>query len=219
MAKSKSKSPKTFESVDRGPAPMKVNNNLRKWLISVAVVVVALFLVFSTSKNFYTVAVVNGTPVYRYSLIKELEKQYGKQLLDQKITEQLILQKAKEQAVEITAEEIDEEIGGIEQNLSAQGQDFEALLEAQGMNRDVLKQQIRMQKLVEKLAPQPEDPSEEEVNAQLEKQKETFPKEMDEAEKRTQVINQLKQQQRNQSIQEWIKSLRDSARIEYLRTY
>jgi parvulin-like peptidyl-prolyl isomerase len=198
---------------------MKVNNNLRKWLISVAVVVVALFLVFSTSKNFYTVAVVNGTPVYRYSLIKELEKQYGKQLLDQKITEQLILQKAKEQAVEITAEEIDEEIGGIEQNLSAQGQDFEALLEAQGMNRDVLKQQIRMQKLVEKLAPQPEDPSEEEVNAQLEKQKETFPKEMDEAEKRTQVINQLKQQQRNQSIQEWIKSLRDSARIEYLRTY
>jgi len=223
LAKFKNKSSKSKVEIG-SKEPVKISSvkpsgKYKKWLVPLILVLVGIWFAIAASKNFYTAAVVNNSPIYRHELIKDLEKQYGKQLLDQKIVESLILQRAESEGVDVSAEEVDEEVSKIEQNLTAQGQDIEALLAAQGMTRDVLRKQIRMQKLVEKLAPEPEEPSEDEIAAMLEQQADTFPEEMSEEERRQAVIDQMKQQQKNQSIQEWIQSLRESAEIQYLRNY
>ena len=218
MAKSKTKFSKSEKAADQ-EAVVKNKRGYMKWLIPVGLVLLALFIIANASKSFYLVATVNGQPVYRHQLIMEMEKQYGSTLLDRKVTETLINQTAKEKGVEVDQSEITEQIATIEQNVTGQGTDLDTLLTQQGMTRESLMDQIRIQKLVEKLAPDPGDPSEDEIKSMLEQQSESFPEEMTEEERRQAVVDQFKQQQQSQVIQEWIASLKETADIQYLRSY
>jgi len=194
-------------------------SNRKQWLIPSALILTAVLLIGYFSKNLYTVAIVNGQPIYRYTLIKELEKQNGKQLLDQKITEALILDKASKENITIPEDQIDQEISKIETQISAQGQELNDLLAQRNMDRETLRKQIRIQKLIEALLPKPTEPTDEEIMALVEKQADSFPKEMNEEDRKTAVKNRLTQQQQSQSIEKWLQSLRDSANIQYLINY
>jgi len=103
-------------------------------------------------KKELVVATVNGQPISRLTLIREMEKNSGKQVLEGLIGKTLILQEAKKQSVFVAKEDIDQEMAKIEENFKNQGQDLNQLLAFQGMTKADLEEQIQLQKTAEKLA-------------------------------------------------------------------
>lgn len=164
----------------------------------------------------FIVATVNGQPIWRLTLVRELEKQGGRQTLDSIITKTLILQEAKKQKILVSNEEINQEIKKFEEDLSGQGQDLDQLLTNRGMTRADLSEQIKLQKLVEKMTKNDLQVSDQEVNEYLEKNKNTLPQNADKEQIKTQVREQLKEQKLNEKIQSFIQSLRDQAKITHL---
>jgi len=122
----------------------------KKALIALLVVFVLVATGLLLKKEL-VVATVNGQPISRLTLIREMEKSSGKQVLEGLIGRTLILQEAKKQNASISQEEIDQEMEKIEENLKSQGQDLNQLLSFQGIAKTELEEQIRIQKLVEKL--------------------------------------------------------------------
>jgi len=198
-----------------GNLPFKINK--RNLIIILAVIVLGAFLY--NFRGQFIAATVNGKPVWRFTLLKELEKQAGKQTLDSLITRTLILQEANKQKVTVGVDELNQEIKKIEENLSGQGQDLDYLLSAQGMTRDQLKEQIRIQKLVEKMAGQNIEVADEEVDKYLEQNKSLITKDSNVEEVKAGIREQLRQQKLTEQVQSWLKSLRDGASINYLLSF
>ncbi len=168
-------------------------------------------------KNQFIVAIVNGRPITRLALIKELEKQGGRSVLESLVTKTLILQEAKKQNVTVNKDEINQEIKEIEENLIRQGQDFDELLKSQGMTRKDLEEQIKIQKIVEQIAGKDIQVSDEEIDDFIKENKESLPKDSSSEEVRLSVKEQLRQQKMSEAVQSWIESLHNNAKINYLR--
>jgi foldase protein PrsA len=199
-------------------SPKVTNKTLPKKRIKILLpllVVIALAGGLFYFKNQFIVATVNGKPIWRKTLVGELEKQAGKKTLDSLITKTLILQEAQKKNVTVSDQEVNEEIKKLEDNFTSRGQDLNQLLAAQNMTRKDLFSQIKIQKLVEKIVGKDVAVSDEEINDYIEKNKNLIPQGMAEDEVKTNVKQQLEQQKRNEKIQKWIKSLRDNAKINY----
>ena len=91
---------------------------------AVILIVVALFF----AKGIFVAATVNGSPISRLSVIKELEKQGGKQALEAIIDKKLIETELNKQKVTVTKEEVDAEIEKIKTQVTAQGERLKWLL-------------------------------------------------------------------------------------------
>ena len=183
------------------------------FLIPLLIIVIAVLLyVFRSS---YLVAVVNGKPVTKFQLWNELEKQAGKQVLESLVIESLILQEAQNQNIQITQADIDVEIQKIKENLKQQGQELDQLLAAEGMSLVELKEQMKMQKIVEQLAAGSVVVTDEEVKEYLDKNVDFLPKDATPEELQITVKGQLEQQKQNEQVQKWIQALQEKANITY----
>ena len=192
----------------------KIKSELKKRSF-VILAIILLAVILNYAKSWLIVAVVNNKPILRFTLIKELEKQAGKGILDSLITKSLILQEAKKQNIKINDDEINQEIKQLEENLSEQGQDLDQVLEAQGVSKDELREQIKIQKIVEKIVGQNINITDEEVNDYIEENKDLFAEDADPEKTKEDVKQQLKQQKMNNEIPAWIESLHDNASIRY----
>ncbi len=161
------------------------------------------------------VAMVNGRPVWRWTYIKNMEKQSGKQVLDQMVNEALILVEAQKNKVKIEQSTIDEEISKIKDRLEGQGQNFDEVLKTEGMTMADLEQQIRMQKLVETLAETNEEVSSEKIDEFLETYKDQLPEGMSEEELTALAKEQLLGQAKNEAVNVWLTKTKDEAKISY----
>ncbi len=212
-----SKKTKTEKTVNKIPLSLIKNfpkANKRNLAILLAIIILAGTLYYF--KNQFIVAMVNGKPIFRLTLIRELEKQAGKSILDSLITKTLILDEAKKQNVSISDGEINEEIKKIEENISKQGQELAALLDAQGMTRNDLLEQIKLQKIVEKIAGKDISISEQEVNDYIKTNKDLISKDTDIEKIKETIKGQLEQEKLNEKIQTLVESLRQNAKINYL---
>jgi foldase protein PrsA len=187
----------------------------KKYLMIGLVVIILAALTFYF-RNLFVVAVVNGKPITRLSLIKELEKQSGKKTLDLLVTQELLYQEAQKQQVTVTTDEVNQEIKKLEDNFVKQGQNLNQLLLAQGMTRDSLADQIKLQKLAEKLVEKDVVVSDQEVDDYLKQNAASLPKETKPEDLKTQVKDELKQQKLSEQIQALLQKLHDSAKINYL---
>jgi len=170
-------------------------------------------------KDQFIVAMVNGQPISRLVLIKELEKQYGKETLDVLITQALIWQEAEKQGVTVSSEELDQEIKRIEEEVAAQGQDLNQLLSTQGMTQDGLKEQIKIQKVAEKIVGKDIEVTDEEVDTYFTENEASPSGDTITEEIKQNIRQQLEQQKLNEGINLWIESLRNSAEITYLKKF
>lgn len=178
--------------------------------------VIALILVLLYFfKGQFIVALVDNKPIFRSTLIKELEKQAGKNALNAIITKTLILQQAKKEKVEVSSEEVGEEIGKIEQSFSSQGQDLNELLKTKGMTLKDLEAEIRIQQMVEKMASQDIEITEDEIASYIAQRQDFYPQDADPEEIKSQVKEQLKQQKTSEAMELWIQSLHEKANIKY----
>lgn len=199
----------------------KFVKNKKKIKAFPTVIIIFLVLVVIVSGLFYfrsrlIVAVVNGQPITRFNLINELEKQSGKKTLESLIIKTLIFQEAKKQKISVSKEEVNQEIKQLEESFSSQGQDFNQVLEDQGMTQNQLQEQIEIQKIVEKIVSGSVQITEEEVEKYLEENKELFPEGTSTEDVKAEVRQQLENQRLSEEIQTWIELLKNNAKITYL---
>lgn len=169
-------------------------------------------------RNVFVAATVNGQPISRLSVIQELERQGGKQTIDSLVTKSVINQEAKKRNITISQSEIDGELKKIDQNLQSQGQKLDQVLELQGMTKEQLVEQIRLQKLIEKMIGTIAI-SDEEITEYLTNNAESLPQDQDEATLRANVKERLQQQKLNEQAQTFLEKLRNEAKINYFINY
>jgi hypothetical protein len=180
----------------------------------IAGVVIVLALLFSY-RGMFIAATVNGSPISRLALIHQLEKSAGKGTLDMMVVQKLIDLEAKKNGITVTREEIDAQIKIIEDQIAAQGAATLAeMLVSRGMTQRDLEKQITTQQQVEKLIADKTAVTDQEVDQFILSQKITL-KADEEAEVRTKIAAQLKQEKVNTEGNALVESLRKDAKVSY----
>lgn len=171
------------------------------------------------NRGLFVAAMVNNQPISRVSVISELEKRQGKSALDSLVTETLIMQEAQKNNIVVSNEEVDAELNTINENLKAQGQELDQLLSMQGMKKEDLEKQIRVQKVVEKLLNDKLTVSDEEVKKYLTDNKDAFNPDAKPEEKEEQARTQIKQEKLGTEFQTWLTDLKAKSNIRYFVSY
>lgn len=190
----------------------------RLYVFAVAALLILAGLVYYF-KGIFVAAIVNGKPIFRTTIVKELERQGGKQTLDSLITEELVYQEAKKQNVSISNDELGREIKKIEEQVSKQGQSFNSLLLSQGMTRESLKNRIKLQKLVEKMVGKEIKVTDKEVDEYVEKNKDSIPVDSDTRKVKEGIKQQLREQKLQEKVQSWLSGLQKNAKVFYFVKY
>ena len=199
--------------------PIKEFINKNK-IFSIGIVVILVsFVLGFLLKGTLISATVNGKPISRFAVIKQLESRQGVTVLDGLITEELIRQEATKKGVKIDNNEIDDEIIIIEESLATQSQTLDQVLELQGMTRKQLVEQIKLQKMIERLLEDQVTVGEEEITAYIEANPDTFPEDSNTEEVRGVVREQLKQQKLGSTFQAWFEEVKAKAKINYFTKY
>lgn len=182
-------------------------------IILLAIIVLFVIAFFSPLKSLFVVATVNGEPISRIAVIAELEKKSGKQVLNNMIIKTLVYQEAKKKNVTVSDKEAQSQLKTIENNFSKTGQNLNQALAAQGMIRADLLEQIRLEKLIEKMVTKDVKVTNKEVDDYIEKNKQSLPQDEDPKQLRASIKNQLQQQKLSTTIQNWIQNLQANAKI------
>ncbi|NMC36363.1 hypothetical protein GYA49_04935 [Candidatus Beckwithbacteria bacterium] len=193
------------------PTPKPINNTY----IVIALVVVVLLGAGLMLKNQLIVATVNGQAITRWTLISELEKQGGKQTLESLVTKSLIAQEAVKENITVSEDEVNVELAKIEKSVADSGQNFEELLTAQGLSRADLAEQIRIQKLLEKLAGKDVKITDAEVDKYMTDNADSLPESTEPAKLRAQIKESLLQDKISQAVQAWLESVKEKADVKY----
>ena len=127
----------------------KIKDNW-KILLPLAIVVIVALAVW-WGRSLFVAAIVDGEPISRLAVIRELEKRSGGQALDTMVIKKIILKRALERGVSISSDEVEQEITTLEGRMSEQGTTLDAALKEQGMTLDQFKEQIILQKALEKI--------------------------------------------------------------------
>ena len=203
--------------------------NLKKKMLLLAKkyrskIIIGLFLlsvviVLYLGKGLFIAAIVNGKLISRLSVINELEKQGGKQVLKGIIDQKIIETELDKQKITVTKEEIDEEIKKIEEQVSKQGTTLKDALLQQNMTEEKLRDEIAIQKRIEKLLKDKIVISESEIDTYIKDSKATPPKDIKLEDFRKQISLQLQQQKLQTEAQKWVSDLTTNAKIKYFVNY
>jgi foldase protein PrsA len=205
------------------PSPNKETPTIRRRFtkrnIFIVITVIVLAGAISYYKGLVLAALVNGEPISRISIIRQLEKQNGRQALDSIITETLINQEAKKKNITVTDLEVANQIKSIEENLKQNNQDINQVLSMQGMTMEDLKNLIKVRQLEEKLIGKDIQVSDSDIDNFIKDNKDYFPATMKPDEVRANAKSQLMQQKLSDREKTWIADLRAKAKVTYFVNY
>lgn len=187
----------------------------RSHIITFLVILAIIGLLYAFRSQF-VVATVNGQPITRMEYNKQLEQQSGKQVMNSLVTKTLIEQEASKEHVTVSDKEITDEINKVKSDLQKQGQSLDQALALRGLTMNDLKEQIRIQKLIEKMLGKDIQVSDKEVDDYIQKNQisqdnttGTPPLSRDA------VKQQLQQQKLNAKFTPWLQKLQEKAKINY----
>ncbi len=162
--------------------------------------------------NLVVVASVDGHVITRFSVISELEKQGGKDALELLINKQLVNKAASDMNIVITDSDIDPDIKRYEDQFSANGGTLDESLAVQGMTRQDLRDQIEIQKKVEKILGDKVNITDEEI-VQYMKDNSITPEAGKEQEAKEQIKEGLKQEKLSEHSNQLLADLRAKAKV------
>ena len=148
-------------------------------------------------------------------MVEQLEKTDGKQNAEQLVTKLLIAKEAKKQNIAVTEEEVTTELDTIKKTFTDNNQDFNALLAAQNVTEAEVREQVKLQKIVEKLAGSSIEVTDQQVADYIKENKEFLPEGVEGDALNKTVRDQLVSQQANAKIQEYVTNLRTNATVNY----
>lgn len=170
-------------------------------------------------RGLFVVATVNGQPITRVQIVQELEKQNGKKTLDSLVTKTLILQEMENKNITVTDAEVSAEVKKIEGALKQQGRTLTDALAQQGLTPTDLSEQLKIQKMIEKLFAKDIVITDAEVAKYIETNKDALPADQDPNTLKTTIKEQLKQQKLNTKFQTWLEGVQKKAKINYIVNY
>lgn len=185
--------------------------------IGVAVILIIVALIFA--KGIFVAATVNGSPISRLSVIGELEKQGGKKVLETIIETKLIETELNKKEISVSKDDVDVEIENIKTQVASQGGTFETALAQQGLTEEKLREQITIQRKLEKLLADKVAVSEAEIDAYIKDSKANPPKDVKIEDFKKQISEQIKKQKFQSEAQKWVSDLTASAKIKYYVKY
>jgi foldase protein PrsA len=212
----KSKNPvKSVDIQDK----VKVSDALKKIgftkVTKIILIVVLIGGILYLSRSLFVAALVNGKPITRYSLVRDLEAQGGKATLNNLIEKSLIFQEAAKASVKVDTATVDGEIKKIEDNLKTQNLTLDEALTARGLTRDSLSEQIKIQKTVEGLLSSKISTTDDEIKTYFDQNKTLFDKAAKLDDVKEQIKEQLITQKLSAEYQKWIADLKAKAKINY----
>ncbi len=192
-----------------------MNKRATLFMAVVLIIVGALFYF----KGLFIAAIVNGKPISRLEVIRELENTSGRQALDALIVKRLIETEASKAGITVSQADIDAEIQILENKISKQGGTLDLILAQQGITPDQFREQILLRKKLEKILENNIQVSDDEVNQYFEKNKITPPTGTAENEVKNQIREQLKNQKLSAAADKFITDLKSKAAIQYYVNY
>lgn len=203
--KSKPASSKTFQT-------LLTKRNIITVLVAIIILLAAVLYMF---RGLFVAATVNGQVISRFTLTAELDKKAGKQTLEALVTKDLILQEMAKKNITVTDAQVNTELKKIEDTLSKQGRTLTDALSQQGLTKADLVDQLRIQKMIEKLFAKNITVSGKEIDAFLAQNKDSLPAGQDPAALRVSAEAQIKQQKLTAKFQAWLAALQKTAKIQY----
>lgn len=170
-------------------------------------------------KGMIVAATVNGQPITRIQLVQELEKQNGKKTLESLVTKNLILQEMQKKNITVSDEEVTAEVKKIQDALSKQGRTLDEALAQQGLSKNDLMEQLKIQKMIEKLFSKDATVSKAEIDKYIADNKDALPQDQDEKTLRSSISDQLKQQKLTAKFQTWLEGVQKNAKIQYFVSF
>lgn len=178
--------------------------------IALVLGVVILFLV-ALNRGLFISALVNGKPIFRWTVNATLMARYGKQTVDNMITERLIADEAKRAKVTVTQAEIDAKEQDILKSFGG-NVTLDEVLQYQGMTKADFDEQIRLQMLLTKLIGKDIVITDEDIAAYRATNSATLVA-TDEAGLNAEAREAILTQQVGEKIQSWFTDLRSKAKI------
>jgi len=127
--------------------------------------------------------------------------------------EALVFQEASKKGIVIDKATIDTEIASVEAQIKTQGQTLDAALIAEGMTRTDLEKQIRLQKIVEKLANPNINITQAQIDGYLTANKSALPTTYTKEQLQELAKNQLITEAKNNAIDTWFAELQKNSKI------
>lgn len=193
----------------------------RNIILGVILVLFVLGTLLYLFKGLFVAATVNGHVITRMELNSELERKAGKSTLETIITKKMIFSEMKKKNITVSDAEVKTEIQKIEKSLTQQGRNLDEALSQQQppLTRADLEDQIRIQKMIERLFSKEATVSAKEIDLYIEQNKELLPEGQDEKSLRASVVNQLREQKLTGKFQEWLSNLQKSAKVNYFVSF
>lgn len=190
-------------------------NVLLRYLFFIVFVLGALYLL----KGFFIVALVNGRPISRISLITSLEKRYGKASLEELISKSIIESEAKNRSISVKDDQVNTEVDRIRKLVEGQGSTLEEALMTQGQTMDDLTENIRIQKTLELILGDATSVSDDEAMKYFDENKETFGEDAKFEDLKEDLISSLKQQKMGVEFEKWLTEKKSTAKIMYFADF
>ena len=195
--------------------PQNIKRIFTRKRVFLSLVIILVTALLYVGRSLFFAAFVNKTPIFRVSLLRELEKQGGSQVLENLIDKVLVEQEAKKAKIVVTDEELDTQIKNIEDVIKAQGLTLEDALKFRGMTKNDLIAQIKMQEGIKKLLGPQITVTDEEIKDYFSKNKATFPVGSTLEKVKDQIQSALLQQKLSEKYSSWIADIRAKAKILY----
>jgi foldase protein PrsA len=183
-----------------------------------------LFVMISFLSGYYlkgmiVAATVNGKPIWRFEVVKQLERYYGANVLDNLITQRLMEKEAQQNGIVVTEEEIDSAIKELEANLGNSGTNLDEALKESNMTREDLRKDYKTNIMIEKLLTSRVSVSEEEVQNYIDENEDTFPEDTDLEQVKTLVRDQLVQEKMSAEYQNLLQEIKEKAEVKSMVNY
>lgn len=197
-----------------------IARTLKKPQVAVPIIVlIILALLVYIFRSWFFVATVNGQLITRMELDHQLEQQDGKQVMDSLVTQKLVAQEADAKHITVSQQDVDAAIKQISDSISKQGQTLDSVLLSRGMTRKDLQDQVKLQKIVEKLVGNTISVSDKEIQDYIDNNKDSLPTGLSDDQLKAQVKQQLQQQKLSDKAQALIQDLQKKAKINYIVSF
>jgi len=193
--------------------------SLKNKTFKAVAIILFIGILLVLTKSLFVAAIVNGIPISRVKVVKELERQGGTNVLNTLIDRALIFQEARRVGVKVSDAAINTQIASIEETLKGQNLTLEEALAARGQKKEDLIDQIRIQKTVEAILAQKINVSEEDIFKYFEENKQLLDEGAKLEDVKEDIRGQLFQQKLNEEYGKWIEGLKAKAKIYYLVRY
>ena len=178
--------------------------------------IIGLLIIIAAIYSYYRfgiVSTVNGKPITRFAYLRNLEKQDKKQTIKQMANEALVFQEATKKGITIDKSVIDTQVASVEAQIKSQGETLDNALATEGMTRNDLEQQIRLQQMVEKLANPNINVTQAQIDDYLVKNKSLLPATYTKEQLQTLAKSQLITEAKNTAIDTWFTELQKTAKV------